>query len=394
MQQDGSLPPLSEQVDIDELLRLARDTSREARESLVAILGDLFAEREPVLSERERALMVDILRKLLRDLEIRVRRSLADRLAAAAGAPRELIRLLANDSYEVAAPVLLRSPVLRDVELIEVVQHRTRQHQLAVAQRSQLSERVSDALVDTGDEDVIAMLLGNPNARISEATAAYLTEQAKHVDKLQEPLVAREELSPELARRLYWHVSAALRQRLLARHDLPESELDTALETVVRELASEIDTGTRGLARRNAAAWALADRIAESGRIDRGFLLKVLRCGEFPLFEALFGRFSGIKPPRLQHVLYDLDGRMLAAVACALGFPKTEFVPLYLLTRKDSSDGSGAQNLAPVLDFFDSIPPNSAAALLRRWQRDPEFLDAVDFIEEPHGRRPAHRAEQ
>lgn len=375
--------------DLQHLFSLARETSQRSRASLAAALGDLFADGERTLTERERALMTEILHKLVRELESRVRARLADRLARAPQAPADLLRELANDDAEIAAPVLLHSPLLNDSDLIAVVQHRTRQHQLAVAQRADVSEPVSDALVETGDADVIVTLLRNPHARISEATTAYLTEQAKRVDKLQEPLIAREELTPDLARRLYWYVSAALRQRILERHPISETMLDDALENVVGELTADRRQPQRA---DTASAWALADRIAESRGIDIAFVLNALRAGEMPLFEALFGRFTGLKPPRLQDVIYEGDGRMLAVVARALDVARSDLVPLYLLTRHDGQARreKAGTDLQDVLSLFDSVPRSAARTLLNRWCRDPAYVDAIEQIEEYQGGAPRH----
>ena len=63
--------------ELHELLKLALDKSVEGRQKLTASLGDLFGDRATVLTERERALMSDILRKLLHDCEMAVRRDLA-----------------------------------------------------------------------------------------------------------------------------------------------------------------------------------------------------------------------------------------------------------------------------------------------------------------------------
>ena len=111
--------------DLRFLLELALDKSLDGRRALTATIGDLFSKRDEVLSERERALMTDILRKLIHDCEIVVRRDLAERLSGAPNPPHELIVALANDEIEVAEPILKASAVLRDAELVGVIRHRT-----------------------------------------------------------------------------------------------------------------------------------------------------------------------------------------------------------------------------------------------------------------------------
>lgn len=367
---------------LQELLELARDKSLHARMRLVDVIGDLFSERETVLSERERALMTDILDKLVHDFEMSVRSELAKRLADEPKAPRALVNTLANDNIDVARPLLMQSQVLRDAELIAIVRNRTRQHQLAVALRHNVSEPVSDALVENGDEDVIRTLLENPSANISQATMEYLVDQSQHVDTFQEPLVRRQDLGGNLAKRLYWYVSAALRERILAQYDIPEDELDDVLESVAADMAGRQEADGGG----DAPADVLAKRIAEEREIDAALLIKILRRGEIPLFESLFGQLARIQAPRLQHVLYETGGKGLAIACRALDIDKANFAPIYLLSRK----GRGGEHVvdprevSTVMRYFDELDPEIARRALKRWQRNPDYMDAVEAMEAEH----------
>src|ERR1700728_418383 len=159
--------------ELDYLFELARDKTVAGRRALVATIGDLFFAQNDVLSDREKALMTEILRQLIHDLEITVRRALADRLAEQPTAPPDLVRALANDAIEVAHPLLVNSQVLQDLELVEIIRNRTLEHQLAIAIRKSLSEQVAEALVETDNVDVIKTLLENHQAQISTKTMEY-----------------------------------------------------------------------------------------------------------------------------------------------------------------------------------------------------------------------------
>src|SRR5258708_3058033 len=132
------------------LFELARDKTAQGREALLATVQDLFLDRGQMLTDRERFLMNDILRNLIKEVEDTVRRTLAQQLAGRKDAPRDVILLLANDKIEVAYPILLQSEVLLDLELVEIIHHRTLEYQLAIAMRETVSETVSQALVATG----------------------------------------------------------------------------------------------------------------------------------------------------------------------------------------------------------------------------------------------------
>lgn len=133
-------------IDVDTLMRLARDKSVGSRTKLADIIGDLFFGATGTLNDSEQTIMSDILRQLIQDVEISVRKHLAIQLSNQADAPHDLVIALANDESEVAYPLLLRSRVLRDQDLVAIVHHRTLEHQLAVSMRDSVSTTVSSTL--------------------------------------------------------------------------------------------------------------------------------------------------------------------------------------------------------------------------------------------------------
>lgn len=370
----------NESIDGEQLLALARLRSDEGRAELFAVMGDLFHDRCDVLSAQERALMMDILEKLIGEVARDVKRKLALRLADAPGLPRELAMLLANDEIDVAGPILLRSAVLQDVDLIEVIRHRSRQHILTVAMRRDLSANVSDALVETGDRDVIRTLLENQDAGISKVTLAYLVEQSKTVDEFQEPLVRRRDLPADLARRMIFWVAAALRQALLDRFDIDPAALDDRLEPLVKEevaeavAEAELDDASAVLARALGAGRQLTPRL----------LLQTLRKGEIQLFEAMFAEMSGLRLRLITRIAYEPGGQGLAVAARGMGLNREEFATIYLLTRRarNAQATFAPADLGRALEFFDRLSHAAAETVLTRWRRDPDYLFAIRSIEE------------
>ncbi len=367
--------------DLTHLLKLALDKSIEGRHILTNSLGDLFGERSTVLTERERALMSDILHKLIRDCEMAVRRDLAERLSKIEDPPHDLIVALANDQIEVAKPILLNSEVLRDLELVQIIRRRTHEHHLAIAMRRALSESVSDALVETGDVSVIKTLLENQDARISQATLAYLTEESRRVDSYQEPLVKRRDLNPELAKRMYLWVSAALRTHILDNFDIDPTKLDDELEGLADAMVGDPDQHQAGAEGKRPAA-VLAKHLVEADEITWNLLIQVLRQGEVPLFEALFGELSGLVPERVHKVLYESGGEGLAIACRALDMPKTTFATTYLLSRRAESGRrvTDPRALSRALLMFDKIDPHAAREVLKNWRRNEPYQDAIERV--------------
>jgi len=380
--------------DLQFLLGLAFDRSVESRRALTATIGDLFDKQDEVLSERERALMTDILRKLIHDCEKAVRRDLSERLSGAPNPPHELIVSLANDEIEVAEPILKQSEILRDAELIGVIRHRTQQHQLAIAMRRSLSEYVSDALVETGNIDVVKVLLENPDAQISEATMEYLAEESRRVDTYQEPLLRRDDLSPALAARMYLWVSAALRSHILENFDIEPSQIDDHLEQAAGAVAHGPEA-QQGEPKKDKPAEFLARRLTEQRKITPDFLIQVLRQGEIPLFEALFSELSGLKAPRLQNVLYDSGGEGLAIACRAMAMPKPTFATIFLLSRRGRTGNQivDPRELSRALLIFDKMNPNAAVEVMKSWRREWTYQDATERIAASPGTPPGEKKE-
>ncbi len=375
-----------QQLDVDELLALAHDKSIDGRTRLVQIVGDLFFDAERVLSDRERSHMTEILRHLIHDVEKSVRRAVADRLAAEAKAPSDLVVSLANDEIEVAYPILTESAVLHDIELIEVISHRSLKHQLAISIRESLSETVSGALVETGDTDVIKSLLENASAAISQKTMEYLVEESKRVDAYRNPLVLRHDLDPALAKRLYWWVSAALRSHILETYKIDPTELEETIEGAVVDLMTEekVDDPPK----RQSAE--LAEQIEAAGEISPGLLIQTLRQGEITLFEDLFARLTGLDTVVIRRSIFEPGGEGLAIACKAVGIDKPEFTSIFLLSRsaRPGDKVVDPSELSAVISLFDRIRPDSANKVLRRWRLDPNFLFALKQLESRGGKRP------
>jgi uncharacterized protein (DUF2336 family) len=363
------------EAETSHLFALARDKSAQGREALIATVGDLFVANGDALNERERALMGDILHNLVNDVEVAVRRRLAEQLSQRADAPPDVVLSLANDKIEVAYPILLRSKVLQDLELVEIVHHRTLEYQLAIAMRESVSETVSDALVAAGEIDVIKTLLENTGAAISQSTLEYLAEESKRVDLYQNPLLSRPEVSRELAQKMYWWVSAALREHILAHFDISISDVDDALEKTVNSLSAGDDAEKR-------KSQALAEQLAEQGTATPELMVQTLRRGEIALFEALFAKTIGIRLTLIRRLLFERGGEGLAVACKAVKIDVASFASIYVLSRKARPYEPPPERgeVTRLLKFYHEMNPQSAELLLAKWRRDPNFLSAVWHI--------------
>ncbi|GAB4132558.1 MAG: DUF2336 domain-containing protein [Rhodothalassiaceae bacterium] len=363
---------------IHELIRLARDKTAQSRRRLFENMTDLFLSEEGRLSEHERALMSDIMTKLVTTVEKELRQELADFFAKTEADMPEVVRLLANDEIEVARPLLMKSRLLRDADLIEIVRMRTDEHRMAIAMRDNIGEDVSDALVEYGDVDVIETLLKNPDARISQRAMEYLVAESKRVDRFQEPLINREDLPSELAWRMYWWVAAALRKRIVSEFDVDPLVIDDALRQSSRAILSDQPEGDGGWGK----AQRLVHRLHETGDLSIEFLINSLRQRRIAVFVAGIALLGGVDFRTAWRIFSDKGGESFAVLAKAIGMERSQFVSAWLLIAQaregDKAKTPGVLNM--VTELFDSVTAANARGALQYWQQDSAYQMALEEL--------------
>jgi uncharacterized protein (DUF2336 family) len=378
--------PGQEHEQLHGLLLLAQDKRPEGRASLAARMGDMILGTEfGAMSARERDLAEDILQRLLHDLEMPIRRALAERLASEDIAPRKLIVQLANDRIEVAWPVLLKSEVLDDTELLNVVRTRTIQHRLAVARRTRLSEPLSDALVRPGETEVARAVLENKGAAIAYDTFETLVETSESNADLQEPILRRGDLDPRLAGRMYAWVSEALRRYIVENFDVESTLLDRAIESALAEVVAD-----------HARAVALNGTIQrirfalDRGELDElATLLPLVRAGERTLFESLFAKYLGVSIALGRRVLHEQGGRTFALACKGTHVDKGVFTEILMGLRGMADPESGLVDpvqLFDALGYWDTLDQRGAEERVDAWRRGEA---ATPLVPEPPARRPA-----
>lgn len=375
----GETQESGEILSYQDLIALARDKSHESRSALFGAISDLATDGDTMLTATDRRLMQDIISSLIEDMELSVRHALALRLAESSDAPHELIVCLANDDITVAREVLLKSTLLRDPELVEIIQHRTMEHQVAVAMRPELSEMVSDALVWTDHPEVIVTLLENQRARISETTLERLADKSIEAACYRAPLLHRDELPPRLARKLYWAVSAALREQIVKNFDIDPSSLDDSIEDAVEDTVAKETAAASGTSRKPPDAPANGP--------DRRELMRLFEHGEIPGFVNLFSRLSGLRTTLIRRILFEAGGQGTAIICKGVGLDKDDFAPIFLRFRQGRLGDKQVETgeLTNALRDFDRITTEDARRMVIRWRRDPEYLNALRLVEQSPG---------
>ena len=354
------------------LLAQARRSAEAEHNRLLDTATDLFLDAEARLNDEERRLMLGIMDRLVRDVEREVRAGLAERLSALPNAPRELVLKLAEDEAEIARPVILKSPVLREDDLIELVRQRTHEHRLCIAMRAGISASVSQALIDSGEEDVIEALIRNDDAELALQAVNYLVEESRRVDRFREPLLQRRDLPPALAFRMFWWVSAALRRRILESFRVDEGNLDALIQLTVQDVAGKIDRGP-------SAATTLARGLKDRGELTDANLLRMLRGGHVAAFTSGLAELAGIDAETAGRIVHCQGYEALAAACRGAGLDRQTFAAIFML-REEARMPARAQSptrLEAALRFHDGLDRSQARNVLRYWSLDVEYLRAI-----------------
>jgi uncharacterized protein (DUF2336 family) len=189
----------------------------EKRVQMLRRVTDLFVSRANVYTEEHVALFDDVIGRLSRGIEAKVRAELSNRLAPIANAPIAVIKALgSDDAIEVAAPVLTQSTRLHDDDLIEIINTKGQGHLLAISNRERIGHTVTDALVERGDQQVIRTVARNSGAKFSDAGLGVLVTRSRQDDTLAEAVGSRRDVPQELFVKLFSEASDAVQQKLAA----------------------------------------------------------------------------------------------------------------------------------------------------------------------------------
>jgi uncharacterized protein (DUF2336 family) len=292
----------------EDVSRLLSDPSVDNRvETAVKIAEDFDSGS---LSENERQMAEEIFRFMVKDAEVRVREALAQNLKESSGLPHDLAVNLAQDVDQVALPILQFSDVLTDEDLIEIIQSQSGDKQTAIAGRSKVSENVSEALVDSGNEQAVTNLLSNEGAAISENSLNKVVDELGEKEQIQDAMVHRPKLPISVTERLVTVVSEKLAGELVGRHDLPENAVtDLVLqsrERAIISLSTDSDAGD---------VETLVQQLNKNGRLTPSIVLRGLCMGDLTFFEVAMAELAGVSLENGRQLIYD-SGRLGLRTLC------------------------------------------------------------------------------
>jgi uncharacterized protein (DUF2336 family) len=314
--------------------------------------------------EAEISTFGEVIGRLADEIEIVARAKLAQRLARIENAPANVIRKLAfDDAIEVAGPVLRESVRLDDDTLIETASTKSQQHLLAISERKNLSEAVTDVLASRGNWDVANTVVRNDGARFSGAGFLNMVKRAEGDSILTEDLGLRRDIPRHLFQQLIAKASDEVRERLA--HERPEmsEQIQTSVADVTGALQSKFGPGSRSyfVAKRVVSIQHRLGNLNESSIAGYAVAHKV---EEVTIGMSLL---CSLPSDVIERALFDRNREMLLMLAKALEFGWDTTMALLFLGARDHRITAGelrdlerdyarlnVQTSRSVLEFYQS----------------------------------------
>jgi len=352
-------------------LELQQVHEPKARNALVQRLSEIVSWPESRAPTYERQLAADILVGLLRTSSTDLRRRCALGLIRIQDAPKTLLRYLARDEITVALPLLESAVGFDDSDLVATVRAGTASHWLAIARRRGLSEPITDALLQTGDVQVIETVLRNNSAKLSTQGVDLVVARSRKADSLPGLLVARSELRPTQALVLFWWAKFEARLHILRRFAVDRTVLLQELGDVFAVAAAEgwSDADTRKTLQvierrqRNRAAAAQSPH----GSLEGALVVAVQQGIDRTLISEI-AHLSGIKPTTAAQIFADPGGEAIGVFCKAVGMKRPGVIALWRALRRPHGDPDSLDNpLGRTAYVFDTLATAKAQTVLRYW---------------------------
>ena len=268
------------------------------------------------LSDTDRAAAEGAMIMLLDDPSPLVRRALSEVFAASADAPPTIVHSLGCDQPDVAAPLLERSPLFLDTDLVDAVASGEPERQVAIARRAFLPASVAAAIAEVGCAEACLILLENHDAEIAAFSLDRIVARHGHLAVIRDIVLGRDELPAATRQALVVKLSQTLADFVASRDWLDEDRAQRitkeACEKATITLAADSERSEMG---------ALVRHLRDSEQLTTGLVLRALLSGNLVLFEEALADLTDLPPSRVAGIVHDRRGAGFRALYEKAGLP-------------------------------------------------------------------------
>ena len=343
-----------------------------ARHALLKRLADVVSLPASRINAFERSVTGDLLVEMLRLAAPVERKRVAARIAPLSELPNSLTRMLLRDEPEIAALLIEQCASLTDADLVACVRDASVDHRFLIATRRGLSEVVTEALINAGEERVIEAVMRNTSARLSQIGIEHIVSLSRQTPSYCAHLLKRIELRPSGAYVMFWWCGAEDRRTILQRFAVSREVMQEVVEDVFAMAADENwqDPVSRKALQfierrqRNRAA------VAKSPYDDlEHAVVTAAQTGLTRELAAEISYLAGIKPLTGAKILGDAGGEPLAILCKATGMTRVDLQTLWRSMRRPETQADGSIHPAweRVSVCFEMLAVDRAQTVLRYW---------------------------
>lgn len=345
---------------LEDLTRSVESGGAEERLRILRRVTDMFMAGAQTYSDAQIAMFDDIFQQLAAELESAVRARLSRTMADLERAPRKLVRSLAfDDDIQVAAPVLVRSRNLSDADLVENARSKSQAHLLAIAQRLELNESVTDVLVDRGDIRVVRQVARNRRARFSLPGYDKLIVRARRERKLTLTVGQRRDLPRHCFLKLVENASASVRAQLEAAHPQFAAKIQVSID----EVAAQMQEEARELSKQHAlSAKKVQSRLRGRDATDADVHAPA-HAQDFDKTALSLAKMGGFPLALVERALLDSAVDMVLVLAKAAGCSWT--TARALLQMRDAGRSLDSDDLQRCAEQYRKLEPETARSVVR-----------------------------
>jgi uncharacterized protein (DUF2336 family) len=276
---------------------------------------------ESAMDSHDRRIAGEILRVMAADAAELVRRAFVDTLKSSPLMPRDIALALARDVEGVSLPLLTFSPAFDDDDLAEIVKLGGPVRQFAIAQREQLSRRVTTTLAEHGDEQAVAAACSNDNADFPESALERVIQRFEHSERVLGAVAYRQALPLTVSRKLMHLVGEQVRDHLIGQHKIStEAAFELAAGASERATVDLVEQVERAEDMKG-----FVFHLNVQGDLTPSLLLRALVHGHMTFFEYGVAELSGIPHHRSWLMIHDAGPLGLKAIYERAGLPAKLF---------------------------------------------------------------------
>jgi uncharacterized protein (DUF2336 family) len=346
---------------ISELDTAIQSSSSDKRIATLRRVTDLFLSHAGQYDPAQMKLFDGVLMRMIGHIETRALAELGERLAPIEGAPVEVIRHLAkHDEIVVAGPVLKASEQLTSGDLVEIAREKSQDHLLAISERSEIDEAVTDVLVDRGNSEVARKVAVNSGARFSQNGFATLVKRAEKDDVLAEATGRRADIPPQMYAQLLAKATETVKAKLMAARPEAADEVQRTLGKVARELQADRP------ARDYTEAQHLVQLMNREGRLSEAAVLEFARVNKFEEAIAALALRCSAPIDIIDRLMQGnrIDALLIPCKAAGLAWPTTRAIirlnPIHNTTTEDAFEAAKQD--------FNKLSVAAAQRIMRFWQ--------------------------